>query len=62
MPGGKPAGVPCIHLTPDFSCALYGHPDRPAVCARLRPMPSMCGQSRDEALAILTRMEKDTAP
>lgn len=57
MPRGKPAGVPCVQLLPDFRCALFGRPERPAVCASLRPTQEMCGASREEALAFLTRLE-----
>ena len=62
MPQGKPAGVPCVQLLPDFRCALFGHPERPAVCASLRPLAEMCGAGRDEALEILRQMEQDTRP
>lgn len=62
MPQGKPAGVPCVQLTVDLRCALFGKPERPAVCASLRPHPAMCGADRAEALAILTALEKATAP
>jgi len=62
LPGGKPAGVPCPHLTADLRCALYGLAERPAVCVGLRPLPEMCGDSREEALAYLTRLEEATRP
>ena len=62
MPHGKPAGVPCIHLTADYRCALYGKPVRPEVCRRLRPMREMCGESRGHALRYLTWLERATAP
>lgn len=62
MPGGKPAGVPCAQLLPDLRCALFGRPERPAVCGALRPSPSMCRESRDEALAGLAALEAATAP
>lgn len=62
MPQGKPAGVPCIQLTPDLRCALFGRPERPAVCASLRPTETMCGADRAAALAYLTRLEQATAP
>ncbi len=60
MPGGKPAGVPCVQLLPDLRCALFGKPDRPAVCASLRPTEEMCGASREHALAWLTALEHAT--
>ena len=62
MPHGKPAGIPCIQLTPDYRCALFGRPERPAVCSSLRPLASMCGAHRDEALAILVALEAATDP
>lgn len=62
MPHGKPAGIPCVQLLPDYRCALFGKPERPAVCASLRPMESMCGTTRDDALAYLTALELATRP
>jgi Fe-S-cluster containining protein len=62
MPGGKPAGVPCVQLLPDFRCALFGHPERPAVCASLRPTEEMCGADREAALAYLIRLDRATRP
>lgn len=62
MPHGKPAGIPCVQLLPDMSCALFGRPERPAVCISLRPTPEMCGVSRDDALAGLAILELATAP
>lgn len=62
MSGGKPAGVRCVQLLPDLRCALFGKPERPAVCASLRPSDTMCGRSREDALAFLTAMELATAP
>jgi Fe-S-cluster containining protein len=61
MPHGKPAGIPCVQLRPDYSCAIFGRPERPAVCASLRPTEAMCGSSRAEALGYLTRLESATA-
>lgn len=62
MRGGKPAGIPCIQLLPDMRCALFGKPDRPAVCVSLRPTEEMCGGSWEEALAGLTHLELLTQP
>jgi hypothetical protein len=61
MPHGKPAGIPCVQLLPDYRCALFGRPERPAVCASLRPMDTMCGASREEAMGFLTELEFATA-
>jgi hypothetical protein len=62
MPDGKPAGVRCVQLTTDNRCALFGRPERPSVCATLRPSPEMCGDTRDAALSWLTAVELATAP
>lgn len=62
MPKGKPAGVPCIHLSPRSACAIYEDPRRPACCAGLKPSAEMCGNSREEALAYLEALERATAP
>ena len=62
MPHGKPAGVRCVQLTADNRCALFGKPERPAVCAALRPMEDMCGQTAAEALAYLAWLEAATQP
>lgn len=62
MEQGKPAGVRCVQLTEDNRCALFGQPQRPPVCARLRPLPAMCGESAAEALANIAALEVATAP
>lgn len=60
MPHGKPAGVPCVQLDADFRCRIFGHPDRPNVCSSLRPEAAMCGSDRQQALAMLTDLERQT--
>ncbi|OPZ24331.1 MAG: hypothetical protein BWZ02_02875 [Lentisphaerae bacterium ADurb.BinA184] len=62
LPQGKGAGVRCPHLTADGLCAIYHSPERPAVCASLRPSPEMCGGSRADALAYLEWLEAATRP
>jgi hypothetical protein len=62
MPDGKLAGVQCIHLTSDYLCAVYDHPDRPGVCRRLRAEEEMCGSAREEALAWFAEVELATRP
>lgn len=62
MPEGKPAGIRCVQLTPDNLCQLFGKPERPAVCSNLRPTPEMCGDSNNEAMLLLTQLEKLTLP
>lgn len=57
MPDGKPAGVPCVHLTGDNRCAIFHSPERPRVCAGFQAEKLVCGNSRDEALKILSELE-----
>lgn len=61
LPHGKPAGMPCPQLDAALRCRLFGRPERPAVCASLRPSDSMCGASREDALAGLMALERATA-
>jgi len=62
MPNGKPAGVRCLHLTPEYRCALYGRPERPLVCQLFQASPETCGRSRRQALIRLTALEHATRP
>jgi uncharacterized protein len=62
MPNGKPAGVRCIQLDNANRCKIFGKPERPAVCARLRPNPAMCGDSHDMAISFLSELEIASAP
>jgi Fe-S-cluster containining protein len=62
MPDGKPAGVRCVQLTAANRCALFGRPERPLVCATLRPSLDMCGTDRQAALAWLSWLELATQP
>ncbi|MFW5820145.1 MAG: YkgJ family cysteine cluster protein [Bacteroidota bacterium] len=59
MPAGKPAGVKCIHLTDDYRCAIFNHPDRPKVCAGFQAEELVCGKNREDALRILNSLEKE---
>ena len=62
MPGGKPAGVRCVQLDEHNLCRIFGRPERPEVCNRLRPSQEMCGETTEHALAYLTALERATAP
>jgi uncharacterized protein len=62
MPDGKRAGVRCVQLTADNRCRLFDRGDRPVVCVQLRPNEEMCGQSPDEAYAMLIELEYATRP
>lgn len=61
MPDGKPAGVRCVQLMDDLRCAIFGSPERPEVCARLRPSAQMCGASAAAAMEGLQELERLTA-
>jgi Fe-S-cluster containining protein len=62
MPAGKPAGIRCIQLTDANLCALFGKPERPDVCRRLRPELAMCGVSRADAMRAIAMLEAASAP
>jgi Fe-S-cluster containining protein len=62
MPWGKPAGVPCVQLDEHLRCRIFGSPERPAVCASLRPHESMCGRDRSDAMRYLSSLELATSP
>lgn len=57
MPNGKPAGVRCIHLTDDMKCKLFGKLERPEVCIKFKPEELFCGNNRNEAIEILSKLE-----
>lgn len=58
MPEGKPAGVRCLHLSDDLLCKLINTPDRPAVCYGFAFDPLICGNSGEEAMQIISDLEK----
>lgn len=62
MPDGKPAGVRCVQLDTANRCRIFGQPERPAVCASLRPSATMCGDSSAQALTWLAQLEQQTCP
>lgn len=61
MPFGKPAGVPCLHFEGGL-CALFGKSDRPQVCSNFPAIIDICGSDREEAIRLIRKMEKATAP
>ena len=62
MPQGKPAGVPCVHLDDAMGCRLFGDPRRPELCHQFRAEPAVCGESREQALAIIAELELHSQP
>ncbi|MDP9940733.1 hypothetical protein J2W71_002867 [Pseudomonas sp. 3400] len=61
MPDGKPAGVRCIHLNAEFLCAIFGRPERPAVCAGFKAEEQLCAADRESAIRLLGWLEQATA-
>ncbi|MCO4322196.1 YkgJ family cysteine cluster protein [Aliidiomarina quisquiliarum] len=61
MPNGKPANTPCIQLTKDFTCAIFGQPERPQVCRDFTAEITTCGNTREEALIYISRLEAETS-
>ncbi|MFG0382432.1 YkgJ family cysteine cluster protein [Pseudomonas sp. zbq_18] len=61
MPNGKPAGVRCLHLSAESLCALFGQPERPAVCSGFAADIEVCGNSREEAIHLIGWLELATA-
>jgi uncharacterized protein len=62
MPGGKPAGVRCVHLDESLRCALFHDARRPRVCADFAAEPEFCGDTREQALQRLAQLEALSAP
>lgn len=62
MPNGKPAGVRCLNLDDDYRCLIFTHPDRPALCDQFKAGIDVCGDSRNEAMQLITTLEIETAP
>lgn len=62
MPGGKPAGVTCTHLSSAMRCTLHGDERRPAVCQAFMPEAEYCGDTREEALMRLAQLELQSTP
>lgn len=61
MPNGKPAGVRCIQLDDGNQCMIFGKKERPAVCESLQPSIEMCGDTREQALLYLARLDMLTS-
>ncbi|WP_147172502.1 YkgJ family cysteine cluster protein [Pseudomonas sp. SJZ079] len=61
MPLGKLAGERCVQLSAENHCALFGKPERPAVCSAFLAELDTCGASREEAIQLLGWLEQSTA-
>ena len=62
MPQGKLAGQRCVHLDANLRCELFGDPRRPQYCSTFAAEREVCGESREQALAILAELELFTLP
>lgn len=62
MPEGKPADVPCVQLSEDNLCMIFGKKERPLVCSSLCASEEMCGENENEALHYLSTLETLTKP
>ncbi|MCW4151759.1 YkgJ family cysteine cluster protein [Halomonas sp. 18H] len=60
MPDGKPQGVRCAQLDVNNLCRLFGDPRRPAVCLAFDYDPELCGNNRDQAMALIAALEVNT--
>ncbi|MDP2504773.1 MULTISPECIES: YkgJ family cysteine cluster protein [unclassified Oceanobacter] len=60
MPDGKRAGERCIQLADDNLCRIFASPERPQVCEQFQAEADFCGDSREQALIILTGLEQLT--
>ena len=58
LPNGKPAGMRCPHLTDGNLCSIFKSPERPAVCDGFKAERLFCGDTNEEAIKILTSIEK----
>ncbi len=61
MPDGKAAGERCIHLNDEYLCLIFDDPGRPTVCDEFSPSEENCGNSRSDALGILSELEAYTS-
>jgi Fe-S-cluster containining protein len=62
MPHGKPAGVRCVNLDDTNRCNLWGQPSYPSFCRTFPAMADACGSTNEQAMVLLTIMERDTTP
>ncbi|WP_071819901.1 YkgJ family cysteine cluster protein [Dickeya dadantii] len=62
MPQGKPANTPCIQLSANNLCNIFGSPLRPKVCGSLQPSREMCSTNREDAMTYLIHLEEATGP
>ncbi len=62
MPQGKKAGERCVQLDQQNACKIFGQPERPLFCVGLQASKEMCGDTREQAIAWIARLEVLTQP
>jgi hypothetical protein len=61
MPEGKPANTPCVNLDLEsYSCKIWGQDNYPEFCRKFIACKSVCGDSRTQALELITTLEQAT--
>lgn len=60
MLNGKPAGIRCVNLDKNNLCSLHGTDSYPDVCGNFKPSKDICGNTAEEALNNLDKLEKLT--
>ncbi len=61
MEQGKPAGIPCIQLDAERRCKLFDSTQRPSICAQFKAEPDICGDTPQQALNNLIKIEQLTS-
>lgn len=51
-----------MNLTAENECRVWGTAEYPDVCRRFTAQPWHCGETRDDALTLLARLEVRTDP
>ena len=61
MPNGKAAGEICVHLDRDtMQCRIWQTKHYPSTCQNFQAEAWVCGSSREEAITIISELEKHT--
>jgi uncharacterized protein len=62
MPQGKLAGERCVQLDANNACKIFGQAERPLFCVGLQASAEMCGDTREQAMQWIARLETLTRP
>ncbi len=61
MPAGKQAGEYCVQLDENLKCKIFASALRPKVCSAFKAGNDVCGENREQAMLILTQLERLTS-